>query len=1016
MAHIDVHVLGVPEVKVDGRIIEFPYKKAEALFYFLCVNKKTTREILSTLLWSDYNDESARKNLRNAIYVIKNLICEDIIITPNRSVVELNPEVKIDTDIDKLNLYEDNETEYFDKIFLESFSLKDAYDFEEWLREKRESYQKISIDRLSMLVNNALLSKNYIEAETYLLKLIKIDTYNEEAYRQLMKVYREKGDFKKALDYYMKLKNYLYDELGIKPDITTQRLYQSIKMELELVGSEDKDPSFFGRIDELKMMNERLELFRKENTSQCIVIQGEAGVGKSTLIQHFIDKTVDDSTLILRSYCYQAEENFSLRPWNIILEQLLKTLDKHDIKISPAKYQVLSFFFPALLPEEQASDVNDMVKLNPVKYGQIIEIILELLKQAAKDKRLFLIIDDIQWADNQSIKLVYELLLRSKSIPVFFILSGRNENLDNKLKLIHTFYRNNILEVIELKRLSKEETFDFCRFKLKMYEFNNGLLKRIYKETEGNFFFIIEILNLLKEGKDISNLSNKMQSIMESRLSTVSKDGLQILNIMSVFFDDVLYSTLQTLSGKEHMKMVRIIEELQLKYLIKEIMDTNGELAYRFTHIKIHEYIYSRLSASRKRFLHNRVALYLEDKYSVTEYDDRIVTRLIHHFSQSGNKLKELEYRIKRAKTYLCFGYELFPVIDDNVFIELENESYDYDMTGEQLKIIEELIILMSKTHSSNSDFARMESDFLAMQGSLFIQKGNYDDGIRIIAKMIKKAEREGHIINLLNGLTQMCYYGIQTDNKDILAEYSVKMYNISKEYSMLQEYGIALRFNGLLKLMESDYSEAENFFNESIRIFKSLETLYKKYTFSITAGLNYIGDTRLYSGNNEEALKLYEKCIALSEGRRNYMSMSLFYANAGHASFNMCKYELSRSFFEKSLAYLNEVKGGWVHPIANSFKALLLIYEGDYEGGLHNLKIADMYCERLKKKYWMGINHRVKAEIRTLMDNNKEIERYFRDYLVENADYYVNSAILLFKSVGNNHGVSICSKFKNQK
>jgi len=1012
MAHITVHVLGVPEVRIDGKIIEFPYKKAEALFYFLCVNKKTTREKLSSLLWSEYNDESARRNLRNALYVIKNIIGEDVIITPNRSVVELNPEAKIYIDIDDPKSYEEDETECFDKVFLENFLLKDAYDFEDWLREKRDNYQKNAINKLTMLVNNALSCKDYPKAQNYLLKLIKIDSYNEEAYRQLMQIYREKGEAKKAIECYVKLKNYLDDELGIKPDVITQRLYQSIKMELELLSSEDKDPSFFGRIDEMKLMKEKLELFRKENASQCIVIQGEAGVGKSALIQHFIKKTVDDNTLVLQSYCYQAEENFCLRPWNIILEQLIKTLDKYKIKISPAKFQILSFFFPALLSEAQVSDVDEMVKLNPVKYGQIIEIILELLKQAAIDKNIILIIDDIQWADDQSIKLVYELLLRSRSIPIFFILSGRNENLDKKFKLIHTLYLHNILEAIELKRLSMKETFDFCRFKFKMYDFDNGILKRIYKETEGNIFFIIEILNLLKEGKDISNLSNKMQSIMESRLSTVSKDGLQILNIMSVFFDEVLYSTLQALSGKEHMKMVRIIEELQLKYLIKEEVDTNGELAYRFTHIKIHEYIYSRLSASRKRLLHNRIALYLEDKYSATEYDDRIVTRLIHHFFQSGNRLKELEYRIKRAKTYLCFGYELFPVIDDNVFIELENESYDCDLSEKQLKSIESMIIMMSKTLSTNSDFVRMESDFLAMQGSLFIQKGNYDDGIRMIGRMIKKAEKEGHIINLLNGLTQMCYYGIQTDNKEILAEYSDKMYHTSKKHNMLQEYGIALRFNGLLKLMESDYAGAEIFFNESIKIFKSLETLYKKYTFSITAALNYIGDTRLYSGNNEEALKLYEKCITMSEGRRNYMSISLFYANAGHASFNICNYELSRRFFEKSLAYLNEVKGGWVHPIANSFKALLLTYEGNYEGALYNLKIADMYCERLKKKYWMGINYRVKAEIRAIMDNNKDVERHFHDYLVENADYYADSAIKLFKSVGNNYGVSICKKY----
>ena len=141
-------------------------------------------------------------------------------------------------------------------------------------------------------------------------------------------------------------------------------------------------------------------------------------------------------------------------------------------------------------------------------------------------------------------------------------------------------------------------------------------------------------------------------------------------------------------------------------------------------------------------------------------------------------------------------------------------------------------------------------------------------------------------------------------------------------------------------------------------------------------------------------------------------MSMSLFCANAGHASFNMGNYDESGIFFEKSLAYLNEVKGGWVHPIANSFKALLLAYEGNYEGALYNLKIADMYCERIRKKYWMGINNRVKAEIRAMMDKNENVKSRFRDYLVENADYYADLAIMLFNNVGYSYGASLCKKF----
>ena len=74
MGKINVHLLGRPYVEVDGERINFPYKKAEGFFYYLCVKKNATREEIIYVLWGADNENVGRKNLREAVYQIKNYL------------------------------------------------------------------------------------------------------------------------------------------------------------------------------------------------------------------------------------------------------------------------------------------------------------------------------------------------------------------------------------------------------------------------------------------------------------------------------------------------------------------------------------------------------------------------------------------------------------------------------------------------------------------------------------------------------------------------------------------------------------------------------------------------------------------------------------------------------------------------------------------------------------------------------------------------------------------------------
>ena len=101
MSKIECRLFGVPQIVKDGQPILFPYAKISALLYYLLVAKVVSRDEIAGLLWPNENDETAKRNLRNAIYQAKKTMGEDIITSPKKSILVLNEALEIDVDAER---------------------------------------------------------------------------------------------------------------------------------------------------------------------------------------------------------------------------------------------------------------------------------------------------------------------------------------------------------------------------------------------------------------------------------------------------------------------------------------------------------------------------------------------------------------------------------------------------------------------------------------------------------------------------------------------------------------------------------------------------------------------------------------------------------------------------------------------------------------------------------------------------------------------------------------------------
>jgi transcriptional regulator with PAS, ATPase and Fis domain len=157
---------------------------------------------------------------------------------------------------------------------------------------------------------------------------------DERPYRLLMESYGSIGAYHKAEELYRKLKYTLGQELGIAPDNKTEKLHKDNMARRSLEdGKRDSIREFFyGRSQELDIIKEQFDSFSHGQEYKSILIVGEAGIGKTRLKERFFENVDRSSLYIIKSSCYQAEENYPLKPWNQVFSSLADIIKSEGMK------------------------------------------------------------------------------------------------------------------------------------------------------------------------------------------------------------------------------------------------------------------------------------------------------------------------------------------------------------------------------------------------------------------------------------------------------------------------------------------------------------------------------------------------------------------------------------------------------------------------------------------------------------------------------------------------------------
>ncbi|MGX7024314.1 AAA family ATPase [Vagococcus hydrophili] len=986
-------MFGHPEIRLNNEAILFSFSKIDALLYYLLVTKSASRDEVAGLLWPDKSDQNAKKNLRNAIYQANKMLGVEVISSPNKALLVLNETVDIDIDVDNfMKQTQENLSLYRDE-FLKGFFLKDCEGFEIWVVKMRSFYEKKFLQECLKKIEQDIEAGLLEDVEKNINRLIHIDEFDESNYQLLMKFYQSNQRDGKVVETYYNLSNTLKTELGITPNKQTKKIYEDSLERLNIQNNHGKqrfNSLFYGRFEELRQIETQLSSFKNSQPFASMVISGEAGIGKSALANVILDNAQSEVTII-ETQCYQVEEKYSFRPWKKIIDSLSKII-KTNQQIDPEIWEeAISKVFPNI--EAHLAGAKLVERESSVNLNVLSGVLVDTINRIAKEKKLLIFVEDIQWMDSNSLELLTNVMMQA-SKNIIFLMTSRNVNRSELDFFLNNLIQCSLLEMVKLSPFTYQETNEFILKKLDNRHVTDDLVDNVYQHTEGNLFFLIEYVSLLQSNSNLNTMTVKMKDALKNRFLYLNEGEQEIVNIVSYFYDYALLDDLVEILGMDSLVIVNMIESLVKKNILKEL-DINGEMGTTFTHIKLREFIYMNQSIGKKRIIHKKIAHYLESKINTSCVDNLLYDNISFHYKKGKDDLKALKYKLMYLEKYLGFYHELFPIDVEAQGTFKEELTFSQEKVFKQFDKIQNSLDILKEQYQGNDVFEQLSRQFLYLEGRYLIKYGEYQKGVQDIEQVINQSKDLKDHDYLLAGYKQMIYYYIQIDEPEKMIGYIELALDLSIKENNHQSIGILLRLKGLYQIMCGNNLIAEKLIQESINTFMLTDEIAKKYAVNIAAAYNYLGEIRFNENNYSEAYEMFIKSIELCAEKNTLSSLSVFYTNAGAACFAQGDFEKAKELLLKSRGIYEELHTFWKRPRLDAYLALVYLKEREYDEVKYYLDKGKEFAERMGNNRDIGIVEFGKSIVSKELEEQGQDLADWKNWLSRDSAAYAADALI---------------------
>jgi len=661
---------------------------------------------------------------------------------------------------------------------------------------------------------------------------------------------------------------------------------------------------FVSRENELRQLENHLSWVLENEQPRIVFIHGDFGVGKTELAKAFLQavenkptENKDQKILIGRGRCsYEDRENGRI-PFIQVLNGLIG-----QQKAGPQGKKVLTWikdvapgwlnFLTLGLAEPIVTTIDKSIELFKDTEApkmvfmekQIFMQFTNALSELTQKRGAILFIDDLHWADESSLRIIFHLMnnLVDRAVMVLCTYRTYDVQIGPHASVFNNIHHNLLYKGLAFGDIELDKGIDVFSYATKRYGRDTipaNVLEAIQQKSDGLPIFVVELFNLWQqkgllrqikepEGEDSAwelatdvelNLPSGIKELLKERISLLNRELKNIITGASVEGEDFSAQTIEKLVEVDRLLLFDDLNALERKFnLIRE--DRSEQIStllldfYRFAHRFIREYVYHHeIPAPKRREMHRRLGECLE-----AIFQDRrpVASQIARHFREAKELERAVDYMLLAAR-YEARRYS---------WAECQN------WCREGLTILDTL----------KEDRTELRIEFLEQLSEGFTFRLDYKDAADTLSEAIRIAEGSKLIPEKLLHL-----YSLIADTFEQVEDYESYQDIITKGKKLIRTHKIPLTeprvsFNvceGLLKVRQGRI-------NQAIRILKkSLEDAMKLKHNLVSQEIlvevfNCLGIAYSYNGDYHNSVKYYRMAVDLSESIGNISLQAFYMAN----------------------------------------------------------------------------------------------------------------------------------------
>jgi predicted ATPase/DNA-binding SARP family transcriptional activator len=609
----------------------------------------------------------------------------------------------------------------------------------DWIQTRREGLRRNWIGLLLELADLRTAREALSSATDTLDRLLAVDPTNEAAVQRLIVLLARSGRRGEAIRAYQRFADVLKQEYNIAPLLETRSLYETVQRGedpavllreqgnlegrpyLSAKGESDQTLSIdqqgereapayaqvgrshqsplVGREQELKILYHilritgqatRIKLAGQKKTSgiapislesqrhaQCVLLMGDVGIGKTRLAEETGREAKRHGWAVAWSRAYAQESSV---PYHLWTEALRKAMvqglwQRQEIARRPLIYQSLSTLLPEL---NDLLSQADIVPVMPPEQEQIRlwEATRSLLTIISESTPLYIVLDDLQWADGSSCELLSYLVRQLRGYPVMIVGTCRDIELpiEHPLRsVLIDLQREQAVEILPIQPLTNEQIRTLLSY------LPEPVAHDISARAAGNPFFAEELARSIKAqliaptttaSRDakpqsptpdtIPELPDTISAVLDLRMGRISNACQRLLTKAAVLGGSFEYHSILAMEmngprADEDTILDLLEEALQAGMLTEEGSGTR--ITYHFWHPILVSHLYDSLSAGRRASLHRRAAEVLRQAYAGREEEG--AANIVYHLVNGGAESFQIAHYAELAgdRAYALSAY-----------------------------------------------------------------------------------------------------------------------------------------------------------------------------------------------------------------------------------------------------------------------------------------------------------------------------------------------------------------------